>query len=72
VAHPIEEKLIVILLGIFVMIVGTYFWYLAQKTPADKLIPRPLGVWWSHERAYFSAVLFWFLGLLLAIVGVVA
>lgn len=69
--YPIELKLMVISVGIFVVIVGAYFWRLAERTPKGKLVPRPFGVWWSIERTYSMAVLLWLLGLVLIIVGVI-
>ena len=68
---PLDIKLTFVFLGILMIIVGAYFWNLEKKTPKGKLVPRPLGVWWSHERTYFMAVLLWLLGSVFIIVGVI-
>ena len=69
--ESLAVRLTFILSGLLVIVIGAYFWRLAEKTPKGKLIPRLWGVPWTSEGIQITAVLFWFLGEVLIIFGII-
>lgn len=50
-------QFVLIVGGLILIGVAILLWRKAEETPENELIDRGFGEYWSHERAYFSAII---------------